>query len=101
MVSGIRVFEEIQNLVQSGNAERALAEMCNHLKAEVRFHELFDARLMHARVKHKLPVTLRGSLDELKEPLRSQIEEAYLGACREVGWSLLDNGQLRDAWMYL
>jgi hypothetical protein len=44
---------------------------------------------------------MRGSLDELQEPLRGQIEQAYLGACREVGWGLLDRGQLRDAWMYL
>lgn len=95
------VFDEIQKLLQSAGPEEALATMCDRLKAEGRFHELFDARLMQARVKHQLPVTQRGSLDELQEPLRSQIEEAYLGACREVGWNLLDRGQLRDAWMYL
>jgi hypothetical protein len=95
------VFDELQKLIESPGPEQALATMCDRLKAVGRFHELFDARLMQARVKHRLPVTMRGSLDELQEPLRGKIEQAYLDACREVGWGLLERGQLRDAWMYL
>ncbi|MCZ6806560.1 MAG: hypothetical protein O7F08_06375, partial [Deltaproteobacteria bacterium] len=43
----------------------------------------------------------RGALDELPEPLRSQTEEAYLAACREVGQLMLDAGKYREGWMYL
>ena len=31
------------------------------------------------------PVTLGGSLDDLPEPARTRMEDAYLAACREVG----------------
>lgn len=95
------MFDEIQHLVQSSGPEQALAALCDRLNADGRFHELFDARLIQARLKHGLPITQRGSLDELDEPLRSQIEQAYLDACREVGWAFLNRGQLREAWMYL
>jgi hypothetical protein len=95
------VFDEIQKLVQSSGPDQALAILCDRLKADGRFHELFDARLMQSRLKHRLPVTQRGSLEDLQEPLRSQIEQAYLDACREVGWAFMDRGQLREAWMYL
>jgi hypothetical protein len=95
------VFDEIQKLVQTSGAEQALELVCERLKRDGRFHELFDARLMQARLKHGLPVAQRGSLDDLHEPLRSHIEQAYLDACREVGWALLGQGKIRDAWMYL
>jgi hypothetical protein len=55
------------------------------------------------RTRHRLglPAILTMSLDDLDEPLRSQVEEAYLAACREVGTLLLGEGKLREAWMYL
>src|ERR1700681_2878883 len=56
---------------------------------------------MQTRHRLGLPVILTMSLDDLAEPLRSQVEEAYLGACREVGTLLLGEGQIREAWMYL
>ena len=43
----------------------------------------------------------RTPIDEVEEPLRSQLEAAYLAACREVGELLLEAGRLREAWMYL
>lgn len=71
------------------------------LKAEKKYHELFDVLLMKTRQQLGLPVILPGSIDDLDEPLRSQVEEAYLAGCREVGTLLLDEGRLREAWMYL
>ncbi|MCC7086041.1 MAG: hypothetical protein IT427_13645 [Pirellulales bacterium] len=95
------MYDHIHHLVQSGRVELALALLCDRLKADGRWHELFDARLMQSRIKHRLPVAMRNSLDELQEPLRGKIEQAYLDACREVGWKFLERGQLREAWMYL
>jgi hypothetical protein len=40
-------------------------------------------------------------LDDLPEPTRSQMEQVYLDACREVGHLLLADGRLGEAWMYL
>ena len=65
------------------------------------YHELFDARLMEARHVQGLPVAVAGSLDDLAEPARTRMEDAYLAACREVGDLFLAAGRVREAWMYL
>ncbi|HEX3870275.1 MAG TPA: hypothetical protein VHV77_07565, partial [Pirellulales bacterium] len=51
--------------------------------------------------RHGLPLVSTRTLDELPEPLRTKMEQAYLDACREVGSLLLDRGKVRDAWVYL
>ncbi len=71
------------------------------LKSQKKYHELFDVLLMRSRKRLGLPVILTTSLDDLDEPLRSQVEEAYLSACREVGALFLGEAKLREAWMYL
>ena len=79
----------------------AFAAVAERRRADKRYHELFDVRLMQARHWHGLPVILTSTLDELDEPLRSKMEEAYLDGCREIGGLLLEDGQIREAWMYL
>ena len=59
--------------------------LTEQLKADKQYHELFDALLMRARHGLGLQVILTTSMDDLSEPVRAQLEEAYLDACREVG----------------
>ena len=56
---------------------------------------------MEARYKLGLPVIMTAGLDSLEEPARTQMEDAYLAACREVGGLLLADERVREAWMYL
>ncbi len=65
------------------------------------FHRLFDLRLIQERLRLGLPLDRRTPIDDVEEPLRSQLETGYLAACREVGELLLEAGRLREAWMYL
>lgn len=94
------LFDELQSAAGSDGAA-ALARLVEHLRAEKQYHELFDARLIEARSRAGLPVVMSGSLDDLPEPVRTQMEEAYLAACREVGGLLLADERIREAWMYL
>lgn len=94
-------FDELQALLAGQGLDAVFAALCQRLMSEKKFHELFDVLLMRSRRRLGLPVTLTTSLDDLAEPLRTQVEEAYLAACREVGTLLLDDGKLREAWMYL
>ncbi len=94
-------FDELENQLSGQGAEAVFDTLAAELKGEKKFHELFDALLMRSRHKLGLPMILATSLDELDEPLRTKVEDAYLAACREVGRLLLDEGQLREAWMYL
>src|SRR4029079_15650675 len=64
-------------------------------------HRLFDLRLIEERRRLGLPLDRRTAIDDVEEPLRSQVEGGYLEACREVGELLLEAGRLREAWMYL
>jgi hypothetical protein len=94
-------FDELDSRLSGQGVEAVFDALGAQLKRDKKFHELFDMQLMRSRHRLGLPVVLSGSLDDLQEPLRGQLEEAYLAACREVGALLLGEGQLREAWMYL
>ena len=94
-------FEAIEAQLSTGGIDVALAHLAEILKSQARYHELFDARLMQARRRLGLPVILNKSIDDLPEPLRTQVENAYLEACKEVGHLLLDSGKVGEAWRYL
>jgi len=82
---------------------RGSAAMCDELAASLashgRWHALFDLRLMQARLAAGLPAS--GSPEGLDEAARDRLDAASLAACREVGWPLLEAGQVAAAWMYL
>jgi len=94
-------FEQLSATLTCGGVEPALEQLADHFRSLRRYHELFDTRLMQAR--HQLGLSIVGTtpLDELPEPQRSQLEDAYLEACREVGRLLLAAGNIREAWVYL
>jgi hypothetical protein len=94
-------FDELRSAIAGGDVAKTLDHLVELLRDQKRYHELFDALLMRGRLRLGLPIVLAGSLDELAEPLRSQVEQAYIEACREVGLALAAAGQLRESWMYL
>ena len=95
------LFDELQQTLAAGGVPATFDCLTTRLRADRKYHELFDARLMQSRWRLGLPVILTTSLDDLPEPARTQIEDAYLEACREVGALLLAEGKVREAWMYL
>lgn len=78
-----------------------LESLARELAAEGRWHDLFQTRLVQQRQRLGLAADSTAQLDEIDEPLRSQLEEAYTTTCREVGELLLEAGQYREAWYYL
>jgi hypothetical protein len=89
-----------KNLAQSG-ADAALEVLANELRDSGRVRELFAVRQMQVRARLGLPIIDNGRLRDVVEPLRTQVEEGYVDACREAGQLLLAAGKLRDAWPYL
>jgi hypothetical protein len=83
--------------------ERGPAAMCDalavSLAARGRWHAVFDLRLVQARLSLGLPTS--GNIDAVDEATRTQLDNLTLAACREVGWPLLEAGQVAAAWMYL
>jgi hypothetical protein len=84
-------------------SERGVSEMCDDLAASLaargRWHAVFDLRLVQARLSLGLPAS--GTSDVTDDATRTHLDELTLAACREVGWPLLEAGQVAAAWMYL
>ncbi|HEV2972258.1 MAG TPA: hypothetical protein VGY55_19950 [Pirellulales bacterium] len=94
-------FDELESDLTTGGAESALERLAARFRDDGDYHSLFDTRLMQARRRLGLPIILTTPLEELEEPMRGEVERAYLDACREAGWLLWKAGKLREAWMYL
>jgi hypothetical protein len=92
-------FEEVAAL--AGNPAALFQRVAKSLVEAGELHRLFDLRLIQERQRLGLPLDRRTAIDDVEEPLRSQVEAGYLEACREVGELLLEAGRLREAWMYL
>jgi hypothetical protein len=92
-------FDHLQATCGSAGLDAMFDELAASLTARRRWHALFDARLMQARVALGLPPT--GELGSLPAAIRDQLDARSLAACREVGWPLLAEGHVAAAWMYL
>jgi hypothetical protein len=93
---------EFDDLAQLANEPEQLFQRVAQLLVEKgELHRLFDLRLIQERRRLGLPLDRRTPIDDVEEPLRSQLEAGYLASCREVGELLLESGRLREAWMYL
>jgi len=93
------MFDEIASLSQ--DAQRMFEHAAQQLVATGELHQLFDLRLLQRRYELRLPLDQLTTLDDVDEPLRSQLEQSYLEACRESGQLLLKADRAREAWMYL
>ena len=92
-------FPALVATCEARGPEAMLAELAASLTARGRWHALFDLRMVEARLRLGLP--LSGDVGPLDESRRERLDELSLAACREVGWPLLEAGQVAAAWMYL
>jgi len=93
---------DYQALIEAAGDPASLFEqLTRQLVSAERWHELFEARLVEARTRLGIPPAESPPLDEIPEPVRQQLEEAYTAACSEVGGLLVQAGRLREAWQYL
>ena len=92
-------FDPLQATCGSAGLDAMFDELAASLTARRRWHALFDARLMQARVALGLPPT--GDLGSLPADIRDRLDARSLAACREAGWPLLEEGHVAAAWMYL
>lgn len=96
-----QAFDTVTEIAAGEGMAAATEQLAEHFRSAERYHELFDLRLLQARLDLGMPAILTKGLDDLDEPLRTRMEDRYLDACREVGHLLLADGRVREAWMYL
>ena len=99
------IFAQLATTADAAGAAAMFDTLAASLKARGRWHALFDLRLLEARISLGLPatgeLTGRGGEGDVSPADRDQLDERSLAACREVGWPLLEAGQVAAAWMYL
>ena len=96
-----QTFDEVAATAAAQGMAAATELLAGQFRSSEHYHELFDLRLLQARLDLGLPAILSKGLDDLEEPLRTKMEDRYIEACREVGHLLLADGRVREAWMYL
>lgn len=92
-------FAALESAAADRGTDEMFATLAASLRERRRWHALFDVRLVQARMALGLPAT--GDLAEVPPDVRDRLDEMSLAACREVGWPLLDEGQVGAGWMYL
>lgn len=99
------IFTQLAATADAAGAAAMFDALAASLKARGRWHALFDLRLLEARIALGLPPTGElvgpGGQGDVSPAVRDQLDERSLAACREVGWPLLEAGQVAAAWMYL
>jgi hypothetical protein len=99
------IFTQLASTADDSGTAAMFDTLAAALKARRRWHALFDLRLLQARIALGLPATGelvgRGGQGDIAPADRDQLDERSIAACREVGWPLLDEGQVAAAWMYL
>jgi len=94
-------FTALQTTLEQQGLEAVWKQLAAQLLAEQEYSQLYELRKMQVRHKLGLPVLTNLSVDDLEEPLATQVVESYLEACREVGELYLKDGKLPEAWQYL
>jgi hypothetical protein len=92
-------FARLRRTAALAGPEAMLEELAADLAAARRWHAVFDARMLQARITLGLPAA--GPLGDVPPTVREQLDERTLAACRAAGWPLLEEGQVAAAWMYL
>jgi len=87
--------------MQSGGVQATLDCLAERLRAEKKYHELFEALKMRTRHRLGLPLLYDDAGDQLDNATRDRLEDGLLEACRDVGLLLLREGAIREGWMYL
>jgi len=94
-------FASLEAAYKTGGVGGTLEALADQLRADRKFHELFESLKMQVRLGLGLPLLYGDSSDDLDEQTRSKLEDGLIAACREVGTLLMRAGRTREGWMYL
>ena len=95
-------FASLESSLAAGGPAAALQDLADRLRAEKKYHEMFEALKMKVRHGLGLPVLpVETNSDDLPDATRTKLEDGLVDACRQVGELLLADGKVREGWMYL
>jgi hypothetical protein len=100
-VTADSLFDQLEQQSTSGGVDAVLQHLITSLQQDKKHHELFEALKMQVRHRAGLPLLYGESGDDLDSKQRTLLEDGLLGACRQVGTALLEDGRVSEGWMYM
>lgn len=94
------IYQQLSDEYQTGGMTAALETVEKTLRQEKRFHELFEVLKMQTRQRLGLSL-LHDDASQLSDEAQRRFEDELLDACRDVGFSLMEAGQVQESWGYL
>lgn len=94
------IYEKLQTLAGQDTAG-AIDALVHHFEEQQLYHELFEALKMRLRAKLGLSPAQAEQEEPLDEERELELERGLLDACRVVGEKLVQQGKVREGWMYL
>ena len=101
MTTSLDIFDSLQSALSSGGVDGVLQQVAGAAGDQHRYHDVFEVRKMQVRRSLGLPLLYQDTGDGLDDSVGKRLEEGLLAACREIGAALLDQGRVREGWMYL
>lgn len=95
------IYERIEQLVSQDEREGAIQALISHLESSGKYHELFEALKMQLRLGLGINAAQAEPEERLDEERELQLEKGLLDACRKVGELFVQQGNVREGWMYL
>lgn len=93
-------FSWIDELLQTGGADPAFAQLVERFRREKQYRRIFDARLMQARLQLGLPLVSQPTFADLESETQRAYQDAYVRAARETGELFAADGDIGAAWPY-
>ena len=101
MNSPAELYGQLAELSQTAGKTAVVDRVIDFLEQNGRYHELFEALKMRARMNLGLVPTQTNRDEKLDDEMELKIERALIEACRRVGDGLLRQGKVREGWMYM
>ena len=93
-------FTGLEEALRSGGVAGLFERLIESLRAEKKYPQLFEAKLMRRRHELGLPLEGGDSIRDLPEELQRTVEDFYVETCREIGGLFLAEDDIPGAWPY-
>jgi|RhiMethySRZTD1v2_1073278.scaffolds.fasta_scaffold21863_6 hypothetical protein len=93
-------FDELKASLESLGPRGALEALAASLREQKKYPQLFEALLMKKRQELGLPLVGADVFRDLPEAQQAEVEDYYVGVCRELGSLYLADGDIASAWPY-
>ncbi|MCA9160207.1 MAG: hypothetical protein KDA72_17855, partial [Planctomycetales bacterium] len=95
------IYGQLEKAVLAGDRQQGVEQLIEHLQQQGLYHELFEALKMRMRLRLGLPAAQADRQEKFDEATELELERGLIDACRTVGELFMQQGKIREGWMYL